>query len=153
MPLEQMTVADFVAIKCALEDYWGPLDEPRRTVIHALHHPLFVHEFGEAALVVRDDDHSIAAYLLGVVAPSSVVGYIHMVGVRLDRRRLGLACLLYSGFERLARASGATSLKAISTPTNDATAAFHGALGFSAELVEDYSGPGDDRRVFTRRID
>lgn len=150
-----MTANDFVAVKATLEDYWGreALRGSRGTFLRALHHPLFVHEFGETALVVRDDRGSIAAYLLGLVAPRAAVGYIHMVGVRKDRRRLGLARLLYDEFERRAHARGATSLKAIATPSNEATAAFHAALGFSTTLARDYSGPGVDRLVFTRQID
>lgn len=147
-----MTVADFVAIMHALEDYWGAFDESRGTVLQTLHHPLFVREIGETALVVRDADRSISAYLLGLVATGPAVGYIHLVGVRQDRRRLGLARLLYEAFESLARTRGATSLKAIALPGNEATAAFHAALGFSAALVRDYSGPGVDRLVFTRQI-
>jgi GNAT superfamily N-acetyltransferase len=49
---------------------------------------------------------SPAAYSLGLVAPRPAVGYIHMVGVRHDRRRVGLARLLYDEFKTLARAWG-----------------------------------------------
>jgi GNAT superfamily N-acetyltransferase len=116
---EQMAVGDLLAIKHALDDYWGPLDEPGGAVLRALHHPLFVHEFGETSLVVRDDDGGVAAYLLGLVAPRPPVGYIHLVDVREDRRRLGLGRLLYDAFESLVRSHGATSLKAIANPSND----------------------------------
>lgn len=99
MNVEQMTVADFVAIKHDVEAYWGPLDEPRATVVRTLHHPLFIHEFGETALLVRDETRSIAAYLLGLVVTRPAVGYIHLIGVRQNQRRLGLARLLYETFE------------------------------------------------------
>jgi GNAT superfamily N-acetyltransferase len=146
-----MMPADFLLVKGALEDFWGTLEEPRGTVLRTLHHPLFVNEFGETALVVREGPSPVA-YLLGLVSPFQANGYVHLVGVRRDRRRLGLARRLYAEFETLATEKGATSLKAIASPDNQTTTAFHAALGFSVSLVRDYSGPGLDRLVFSRNL-
>src|SRR5262249_10831277 len=117
----------------------------------ARHHPMFIHEFGDLALVVRDGSGGVAAYLFGFVAPTRV-GYVHLVGVRADSRRAGLGRRLYGEFEALARRRGATALKAISVPTNRGSAAFHRALGMSATEVADYSGPSQPRIVFWRDL-
>jgi GNAT superfamily N-acetyltransferase len=85
--------------------------------VRHLHHPLFVRELGETALVLRGPHGTIDAYLFGFVAPSRV-GYVHVVGVRSSRRRQGLARQLYYAFTRLALERGAVTLKAITTPTN-----------------------------------
>jgi ribosomal protein S18 acetylase RimI-like enzyme len=145
MLIERATTADYVAIVDSLADYWGGRD------MRAQHHAMFIHEFGDTALVLRDDDGGIAAYLFGFVAPTGV-GYIHLVGVRADSRRDGLGRRLYGEFETLARRRGATALKAITAPTNHASIAFHRALGMSADEVADYSGTGHSRIVFSRQL-
>ena len=142
---ERATTADYNAIVNALAEYWGERD------MRARHHPMFVHEFGDTALVMRDVSGGVAAYLFGFVAPTQV-GYVHLVGVRADSRRTGLGRRLYSEFEKLARHRGATALKAISIPTNHDSIAFHRALDMSATEVADYSGPGQPRIVFRRDL-
>jgi GNAT superfamily N-acetyltransferase len=138
---ERATTADYNAIVGTLADYWGERD------MRARHHPMFIHEFGDTALVIRDGSRGVAAYLFGFIAPTRV-GYVHLVGVRADSRRAGLGRRLYGEFETLARELGATALKAITTPSNHDSIAFHRALGMSATEVADYSGPGQPRIVF-----
>ncbi len=65
---ERATPADYYAIIDSLAEYWGERD------MRARHHPMFVHEFGDTALVVRDGSGGVAAYLFGFVAPTQV-GY------------------------------------------------------------------------------
>jgi N-acetylglutamate synthase-like GNAT family acetyltransferase len=142
---ERATTADYNAIVDTLADYWGERD------MRARHHPMFIHEFGDTALVMRDGSGGVAAYLFGFFAPTRV-GYVHLVGVRADSRRGGLGRRLYGEFETLARQLRATALKAITTTTNHDSIAFHRALGFSATEVADYSGPGDPRIVFWRDL-
>jgi ribosomal protein S18 acetylase RimI-like enzyme len=145
MLIKRATTADYIAIVGALAEYWGERD------MRAQHHPMFVHEFGDTALVLRDDSGGVAAYLFGFVAPTRV-GYVHLVGVRADSRRAGLGRTLYGEFETLARQRGATTLKAITKPTNDGSIAFHTALGMTAEEVPDYSGTGHPRIAFSKGL-
>jgi GNAT superfamily N-acetyltransferase len=139
------TIADYNMIIDTLADYWGERD------MRARHHPMFIHEFGDTALVMRDGSAGMAAYLFGFVAPTRV-GYVHLVGVRADSRRAGLGRRLYLEFATLARDRGATALKAITTPTNHDSIAFHRALEMSATQHIDYSGPGQPRIVFWRDL-
>jgi GNAT superfamily N-acetyltransferase len=142
---EPLTASDFAAIIADLPGFWGERD------VRHVHHPMFLHEFGDTALVVRDGDR-VAAYLLGFVAPGGV-GYVHAVGVHRSHRRRGLARALYAAFADLARARGATRMKAITTPANEGSIAFHRALGLQPALVRDYTGPGEDRVVLTGSLD
>jgi GNAT superfamily N-acetyltransferase len=142
---ERATTADYNAIINTLAEYWGERD------MRARHHPMFIHEFGDTALVMRDRSRGVTAYLFGFVAPTQV-GYVHLVGVRVDARRAGLGRRLYGEFETLARHRGATALKAITTPTNHDSIAFHRALDMSATEHPDYSGPGQPRIVFSRDL-
>jgi ribosomal protein S18 acetylase RimI-like enzyme len=146
-------MADYADIVGALEPFWGRLDTHQLHRIRTLHYPMFVHEFGDTALVIRGPDEAVVAYLLGFVAPATAVGYVHLIGVRDSHRRRGLGRLLYREFESRARDRGATSLKAITGPTNGAAIAFHRSLGMSATLAHDYAGPGQHRIVFSMRVD
>jgi len=138
------TPADYATILEEHEEFWGARD------LRPAHHPVLVHEFADTSVALHDDGQ-LVGYLFGFVA--GTVGYVHLVGVRGEQRRQGLATRLWQEFEALARERGATSLKAITTPTNEMSIGFHTALGMAAERVADYAGPGHDRIVFTRAVE
>jgi hypothetical protein len=69
--------------------------------------------------------------------------------------------MLYEHFEAIARKRGCTKLKAITTPGNLASIAFHKRIGMKllgeentegVEVVKDYSAPGQHRVVFEKQI-
>ena len=144
---EPATKADFDQIVDRLADFWAERD------VSALHHPMFIDEFADGALVIRDADGAVAAYLFGLILPERRLGYVHVVAVRQDQRGRGLARLLYERFGRLARERGCRRLKAITTPGNAGSIAFHRGLGMEAVEVPDYSGPGRPRVVFSAELD
>jgi len=144
---ERLTKADFDEIVERLDAFWGERD------LSALHHPMFIHEFGDSALVIRDEHGGVAAYLLGLIVPQRRLGYVHLVAVRQDRRGQGLGRRLYERFRELARERGCHTLKAITTPGNAASVAFHSALGMDALEAGDYAGIGRPRVVFTAALE
>lgn len=128
------------------ERFWGDHTLPRY-----LHHPMFVYEFGDTAFVARYADGQIVGYLLGFVAPTGD-GYIHFVAVRDDTRGHGLARQLYEVFAVAAAERGATALKAITGPQNEASILFHRKLGFEMTHVDDYGGVGRARVIMRRSL-
>ena len=69
------------------------------------------------------------------------------------RRGAGLARSLYEQFFDLARQDGRTVIKAITSPQNGPSIAFHQAMGFTAsDPIADYDGPTLDRVVFARSV-
>ena len=112
---------------------------------------MFFLEFSDTAFVARDlGSGEIAGYLLGFVAPAGD-GYIHFVAVRDDFRTLGLGSALYGTFEKAARDCGAVALKAITSPENENSVAFHKRVGFTEMIrVEDYGGSGRTRIVMRK---
>ena len=58
------TPADYAELMGSLASFWGDRD------LRALHHPMFIHELGDDALVIRAPSGEPAAYLLGFVAGS-----------------------------------------------------------------------------------
>src|SRR5438105_15871165 len=115
---------DLAAILRDHARFWGERD------VRHLHNPMLVHELGDTALVARNGDGEIVGYLFGVVAPVNNAGYVHLIATRDDVRDRGLGRLLYERFERVARERGAVALKAITTPGNSGSIAFHERLGF-----------------------
>jgi GNAT superfamily N-acetyltransferase len=142
--LRPMTVVDLRQILDDLPRYWGERD------MRWGHMFPLVHEFARTCLVADSPD-GIRGYLMGWVNPDRV-GYIHFIATRDDTRGTGLGRRLHARFAELAAEQGATGLKAITSVQNTGSLAFHTTLGFSAEVVEDYVGPGEPRVVFTRAL-
>ena len=122
--------------------YWGDRDA------RALHLAALIHQFPATSLVALADD-GIRGYLFGFVTPDHLA-YAHVIATRDDTRGTGLGRHLYAAFSEAARAQGALRLKAITSPENEVSIAFHRGLGFDARLDEDYNGPGLPRVIFTR---
>ena len=154
MKITRCTRADFDQILREIKDFWG--DE--RTLF--LHHPMFVHEFGNSAFVIKEGQQVIA-YLFGFISQAAPVGYVHAIGVRRSHQRQGLGRMLYDRFTRFARKHGCRELKALTSPGNKTSIAFHRSIGMEPAgepdeegipIVKDYSGPGVHRVVFRKKI-
>jgi hypothetical protein len=93
--------ADFDAIVACLPMFWGERDPVE------LHHPMFIHEFGAGALVIRDEQSEVAAYLFGFFQPERRLAYVHIIAVREDWRGRGLLarCTKASGASRWSAAA------------------------------------------------
>jgi GNAT superfamily N-acetyltransferase len=81
--------------------------------------------------------------------------------VRASARRQGLAQRLFGHFVQFARRHGCTHVKAITTPSNAESIAFHKSLGMQllgeagsdrVPVVPDYAGRGAPRVVFRKAI-
>jgi predicted GNAT superfamily acetyltransferase len=124
MEIERCTKADFLDIVDDLPAYWGS----DRTA--GAHHPMVIEEFGDTAFVAREDG-AICGYLFGFFAQTGPYFFIHLVGVRDTHKGRGIGRALYAHVEEIARARGATALKAITSLSNAGSVAFHAALGFT----------------------
>ena len=137
---------DLAEILRNFERFWGHRDFPR-----PLLHPIFFREFGDTAFMARRDSEIIGC-LLGFVAPTGD-GYIHFVAVRDDARALGLGRRLYETFAAAAAQRGATALKALTSPENTGSQAFHRRMGFTDMTeVPNYEGSGRTRIVMRRPL-
>jgi GNAT superfamily N-acetyltransferase len=140
-----MTKADFDQIVEVIDRWWGG-------PISTFAHPIFFYELGDCALVVEEQGEMIG-FLLGFIARHDVpTGYVHLVGIHPDYRRRGVGRLLYAAFTGACRDAGSKRMKAITTLGNDGSKAFHLALGWTAQEVDDYAGPGRRRIVFTKDL-
>jgi GNAT superfamily N-acetyltransferase len=154
MKIEHCTFNDYVEITSNISEFWGS----DRT-LH-LHHPMYVYEFGDTAFVIREVNR-VLAYLFGFYAQTRPAAYAHLVGVRADAQRRGLGTLLYEHFMTVARERGCQTIKAMTSPSNGQSIAFHKKIGMrllgepnenGVHVVRNYSGPGIDRVVFEKRL-
>ena len=152
--ISMCTQQDYNQILDELQEFWGARDTRH------LHHPFLVHEFGNSAFVIRNGG-VVVAYLFGFLSQTEPVGYVHTVAVRTSARRQGLAGELFGHFVEFARRHGCRHVKAITTPANLGSIAFHKSLGMGLlgdanidgiPAVPDYAGPGAARVVFWKSI-
>ncbi|MFF9347714.1 GNAT family N-acetyltransferase [Streptomyces sp. NPDC014734] len=142
--ISPLRVSDYHRILADHRRYWGERD------LRSLHVLALVQEFGSTCLAARAGD-GIRGYVLGFVTPDGT-GYAHLIATRDDARGTGLGRALYAAFARAAQARGARRLKAITSVGNTGSTAFHRSLGFEAEVVDDYNGPGLPMTVFRREL-
>ena len=121
------------------------------TDTRALHHPAWFHQFGGFGALAMTTGGEDVGYVLGVVTADRLA-YLHLLGVRTDRRRSGLGSRLSGWFDDLAGTTGARVVQAVTRPDNAAAMAFHTALGASAHRSHDPAGPGEERVVLTRSL-
>jgi len=154
MEITNCSKHDFDQILIEFKEFW----DSERTL--ALHHPTLVNEFGDSAFVVKDGE-KVVAYLFGFFSQTAPVAYVQLLAVRQGHRKLGLARRLYDHFSEYALEHGCTKLKAITSPVNTLSIAFHKSIGMmpvgedicnSVPVIRDYSGPGKDRVVFMKDI-
>jgi GNAT superfamily N-acetyltransferase len=154
MELALCSKTDFDQILGDIADFWS--DE--RTL--PLHHPMFINEFGNSAFVFKEGQR-VVGYLFGFIAQTGPVGYVHLIGVRRPYQGKGLGRRLYEHFIDFAKKKGCNELKAITSKNNKGSIAFHQRLGLKlvgkpdedgARIVKDYSGPGQHRVVFRKKI-
>ncbi len=110
----------------------------------------FVH-FRDTSFVA-EDERELAGFLCGFRSQTfENEAYIHFVGVDPGRRGSGVGRELYERF--FAAIEPRTIVRAITSPVNERSVAFHRALGFEIEGVdEDYDGRGEARVRFVKDL-
>ncbi|GAA2839426.1 GNAT family N-acetyltransferase [Crossiella cryophila] len=151
--------ADHAKVTVALSDWWGGLGGAAGEQQRALLVPRLMFQHFATSSTVLERDGRIAAFLIGFLSQSRPAeSYIHFVGVDPALRGLGVGGWLYERFFAHSRANGRTVVRAITSPANAASHAFHTRMGFVTEpgpaefegrpVQPDYDGPGLDRLSF-----
>ncbi|UXY17526.1 GNAT family N-acetyltransferase [Streptomyces cynarae] len=162
--LRQARVSDHGTIIACVQQWWADSRTPAQARELSLLLPkLFLQFFSGTSLVLEDEAAGIRAFLIGFhAADNDEEAYIHFVGVDPKLRGQGAARRLYTAFFQHAAEAGRTEVRAITSPGNTGSIAFHRAMGFSLEsgdrevdglpLHSDYDGPGLDRVCFYRKL-
>jgi GNAT superfamily N-acetyltransferase len=109
----------------------------------------FVH-FRETSFVAEEDGE-LAGFICGFRSQTFAdEAYVHFVGVDPGRRAAGLGRALYERFFEAVRPRSV--VRAVTSPVNERSVAFHRAIGFEVDRVdEDYDGAGQSRVLLVRR--
>ncbi len=128
--------ADYARVIDVIDQWWGG-----RSMAAMLPKLFFVH-FRDTSFVAEDDE-GLAGFLCGFRSQTHAdEAYIHFVGVDPERRGAGLAAV-----------EPRTVVRAVTAPVNERSVAFHRALGFEVERVdEDYDGRGEARVLLVKRL-
>jgi len=139
---------DYEPIVAVADAWWG------RPISHVLPR-LFLDHFHLTSLIA-EDGAELAGFLIGFLSPSLPdEAYIHFVGVSPTHRRRGLARTLYERFFDLARADGRGIVRAVTSPVNTASIAYHETMGFTVTyppLLAGSPNPHDNYIRFARPI-
>ena len=147
--LRAVRPGDYEYVIERVDDWWGGRS------MKAMIPRLFFEHFPSTTVVAMLDGSGGTAggVLCGFQSEADpACAYIHFVVVDPGLRGTGVGRLLYEWFFARARALGCQRVECVTSPINTSSAAFHRALGFDAEFVADYDGPGESRLKLTRTL-
>ena len=137
--------ADYGRVISVIDQWWGG-----RQMAAMLPKLFFVH-FRDTSFVAEDEG-ALAGFLCGFRSQTfEDEAYVHFVGVDPSRRGSGLGRTLYERF--FEAVAPRTTVRAVTSPVNERSVAFHRAIGFEVERVdEDYDGRGEARVLLVKRV-
>ena len=123
--IRQLAAADYPFVISVIDRWWGgrPMADklPR----------LFFEHFTDTSFAAERGGR-LAGFLVGFISQSRPgEAYIHFVGVDPAQRGNGLGRLLYETFFQAAEARGAVWVRAVTSPGNRGSIAFHQRMGSS----------------------
>ena len=154
--IRQLSTADYPSVISVIYQWWGG-----RQMADMLPRLFFEH-FTDTSFAVERDSH-LVGFLTGFISQSRPgEAYIHFVGVDPAQRGSGLGRLLYEAFFKAAEARGCVLVRAVTSPVNRGSVAFHQRMGFQLEpgdaqvdgipVSSGYDGPGGDRVRLVRSL-
>jgi ribosomal protein S18 acetylase RimI-like enzyme len=145
MDLRHAEPADYGRVIEVIDRWWGG-----REMAAMLPKLFFVH-FRDTSFVAEADGE-LAGFLCGFRSQTFPdEAYVHFVGVHPERRGSGLGRTLYERF--FEAVAPCTIVRAVTAPVNERSVAFHEALGFEVERVDDdYDGRGQARVLLRKDL-
>jgi ribosomal protein S18 acetylase RimI-like enzyme len=145
MDLRHAEPADYGRVNEVIDRWWGG-----REMAAMLPKLFFVH-FRDTSFVAEANGE-LAGFLCGFRSQTFPdEAYVHFVGVDPERRGSGLGRTLYERF--FEAVAPCTIVRAVTAPLNERSVAFHQALGFEVERVDDnYDGRGQARVLLVKDL-
>jgi N-acetylglutamate synthase-like GNAT family acetyltransferase len=154
--LRQVEVKDYAPIIQVIDDWWG--GRPMAGMLPRL----FFEHFQPTSFVIEQDAEMVG-FLVGFRSQTTpTLAYIHFVGVHPASRGQGMGRRLYEHFFEVVRQLGCTEVRAITSPVNTGSIAFHTRMGFAilpgdaqingVAVTTNYDGRGSDRVLFRRDL-
>ena len=145
MDLRHAEPTDYGRVIDVIDEWWGG-----REMASMLPKLFFVH-FRDTSFVAEEDG-ALVGFLCGLRSQTYPdEAYVHFVGVDPAHRGSGLGRALYERF--FAAVAPRTVVRAVTAPVNERSVAFHQAIGFEVDRVdEDYDGRGQARVLLVKRL-
>lgn len=145
MDLRHAEPTDYGRVIDVIDEWWGG-----REMAAMLPKLFFVH-FRDTSFVAEEGG-ALAGFLCGFRSQTYPdEAYVHFVGVDPAHRGSGLGRALYERF--FAAVAPRTVVRAVTAPVNERSVAFHRAIGFEVDRVdEDYDGRGQARVLLVKRL-
>lgn len=151
-----MKKSDYDIISPLINEWWGG-----RQMADMLPKLFFVH-FNNTSFIVEINGE-IVGFLIGFLSQSHVdEGYIHFVGVNPEYRKHNIGKKLYDEFFSVVKENGRNTVRAVTSPVNKVSIAYHTKMGFEIEkgnknvdgvsVFADYDGLNQDRVLFVKEI-
>jgi ribosomal protein S18 acetylase RimI-like enzyme len=136
---------DYGRVIDVIDQWWG--GRPMAAMLPKL---FFVH-FRDTSFVAEADG-ALAGFLCGFRSQTyEDEAYVHFVGVDPGRRGSGLGRTLYERFYEAV--APRPIVRAVTSPVNERSVAFHRAIGFEVERIDqDYDGHGESRVLLVKRV-
>jgi ribosomal protein S18 acetylase RimI-like enzyme len=137
--------ADYPRVVAVVDAWWG--GRPMAAMLPKL---FFIH-FQQTSFVA-DEAEELAGFLCGFRSQTyDDEAYVHFIGVDPSRRGSGLGRQLYTRF--FEAVAPRRVIRAVTSPLNVQSVAFHRALGFEVERIDDaYDGRGEPRVLLVKRV-
>jgi ribosomal protein S18 acetylase RimI-like enzyme len=137
--------ADYGRVIAVVDEWWGG-----RQMAPMLPRLFFVH-FRDTSFIA-EDERGLAGFLCGFRSQTfDDEAYVHFAGVDPSRRGEGLGRALYERFFQAVRPRSV--VRAVTSPVNERSVAFHRALGFEVEAVDErYDGRGEARVLLVKTL-
>jgi N-acetyltransferase len=133
LELRPLEPEDRRRVTAVVDEWWG------RPMGALLPRPFFS-EFRNTSFVLERDGE-LVAFLVGFLSQTNAdEAYIHAVAVAPAWRGSGLARVLYERFGDIAKRQGRRRIRAITSPINTASIAFHRQLGFAVQMPAEDEG-------------
>ena len=138
--------SDYGRVIQHVNEWWGG-----REMAPMLPRLFFIH-FEGTSFVADREDGTLAGFLIGFLSQTDAeTAYVHFVGVDPGKRGSGLGRELYERF--FEAVAPRHVVRAVTSPVNKQSIAFHRALGFDVERVEqNYDGRGEPRALLVKRL-
>lgn len=154
--IRRLSSGDYPLVISVVDQWWGG-----RQMADMLPRLFFEH-FADTSFAAERDGR-LTGFLVGFISQSRPgEAYIHFAGVEPAERGGGLGRLLYEAFFQVALARDCAVVRAITSPVNRGSIAFHRRMGFELEpgdaevdgvpVATNYDGRGGDRVRFVRNL-
>ncbi|SDW58733.1 hypothetical protein SAMN05421781_1854 [Marinococcus luteus] len=156
MHIRKAQTKDYYTVKQVINEWWGGRDMDGKL-------PKFLFDHFQETSFIAEVNGRMTGFLVGFLSQTrEEEAYIHFVGVHPDNRGEGVAESLYEAFFDCALDEGRRLARAVTSPGNEGSVAFHQSMGFNLVAGDktenglpvhtDYDGEEQNRILFEKQL-